>query len=239
MTKGLNVKPVAPPPLGLGIRKTDPQYLEVMSRGKLWPMLFKGTAPVLTIDNGRVDLIEPHHRIETEDEADTDNLDEFQGGQDGKVYLIRPASDDHTIVVRHGAVNIFTTGGANLTLDRETDVAFVIFIRELEKYMTWSFGVPGGGIISDHGLLSGLNDDDHPQYLLDSLADNLGDTIYATADNVFGKLAGNVSTTKMHLTQQGDGFNSAAPAWEAIEGGPETTISFGDALPGGITLTPP
>jgi len=225
------------------IRKTDPQYQEILSRGRLWPMLFRGTAPVLTIQGGRVDLLESHHRIDTEGAASTDNLDEFQGGQDGKVYLIRPADDDHTIVIRHGATNIFTTGGANVTLDKETDVAFVLYIRELDKYMTWSFGVPGGGIISDHGLLSGLNDDDHPQYLLDALADDLGDIIYATADNVFGKLAGNTTTTKMHLTQQGTGAASAAPVWEEIPvASPdppiETTISFGDALPGGITLNP-
>lgn len=46
-----------------------------------------------------------------------------------------------------------------------------------------------GAIISDHGGLTGLSDDDHTQYVLKSLLDAKGDIYAASADNTPGRLA--------------------------------------------------
>lgn len=42
--------------------------------------------------------------------------------------------------------------------------------------------------MTDHGALTGLSDDDHPQYLLKSLADAKGDLFAATAADVLGRV---------------------------------------------------
>jgi len=44
----------------------------------------------------------------------------------------------------------------------------------------------------------------------------LGDIIYSSAANTLSKLAGQTTTTKKYLQQQGDGVNSAAPSWQQI-----------------------
>lgn len=44
----------------------------------------------------------------------------------------------------------------------------------------------------------------------------LGDLIYSSATNTLSKLAGQTTTTKKYLQQQGDGVNSAAPSWQQI-----------------------
>ena len=157
-----------------GIRKTDPQYQEVLSRGKLWPILFGITAPVVSVAAGVVKLYGPHHRIDTEAEAATDDVDTFLGVQDGKVYLVRPADDARTIVLKHGTGNIYTTGGSDITLSSENDIAFFIYVRTLDKCIAWSFGAAGGAGV-DHGLLGGLADDDHPQYLTPAEHTSVGD----------------------------------------------------------------
>lgn len=46
----------------------------------------------------------------------------------------------------------------------------------------------------------------------------LGDMIYGSGANTQAQLAGNTTTTKMYLSQTGDGANSAAPAWSTITG---------------------
>lgn len=43
-----------------------------------------------------------------------------------------------------------------------------------------------------------------------------GDTVYASAANTLSKLAGNTTTTKKYMQQQGDGVDSAAPSWQQI-----------------------
>lgn len=44
----------------------------------------------------------------------------------------------------------------------------------------------------------------------------LGDIIYSSATNTLSKLAGNTTTTKKYLQQQGNGSDSAAPSWQQV-----------------------
>jgi hypothetical protein len=44
----------------------------------------------------------------------------------------------------------------------------------------------------------------------------IGDLIYSSASNTLAKLAGNITTTKMFLSQTGNGSASAAPIWSAV-----------------------
>jgi hypothetical protein len=43
-----------------------------------------------------------------------------------------------------------------------------------------------------------------------------GDTLYSSATNTLAKLAGNTTTTKKYLQQQGNGSASAAPSWQQV-----------------------
>jgi hypothetical protein len=76
-----------------------------------------------------------------------------------------------------------------------------------------------------------------PEYTLAGLGGfsnpmtSLGDMIYGNAAGAALRRSGNTTTTKMFLSQTGDGTSSAAPQWEAI-----TTTTLG-AVPTTRTLT--
>jgi hypothetical protein len=76
-----------------------------------------------------------------------------------------------------------------------------------------------------------------PEYTLTGLGGfsnpmtSLGDMIYGNAVGIALRRSGNTTTTKMFLSQTGDGTSSAAPQWEAI-----TTTTLG-AVPTTRTLT--
>lgn len=76
-----------------------------------------------------------------------------------------------------------------------------------------------------------------PEYTLAGLGGfsnpmtSLGDMIYGNAIGAAVRRSGNVTTTKMFLSQTGDGTNSAAPVWSAI------TSSDVGAVPTSRTLT--
>lgn len=76
-----------------------------------------------------------------------------------------------------------------------------------------------------------------PEYTLAGLGGfsnpmtSLGDTIFGNAVGLALRRAGNITTTKMYLSQTGDGSVSAAPQWSAI------TASDVGAVPTSRTIT--
>jgi hypothetical protein len=69
-----------------------------------------------------------------------------------------------------------------------------------------------------------------PDYLSNPMT-SLGDMIYGNAGGAALRRSGNTTTTKMFLSQTGDGTSSAAPVWEAI-----TAASLG-VVPTSRTIT--
>jgi len=67
--------------------------------------------------------------------------------------------------------------------------------------------------IPGHDLLSVAHED------TSSLAVTLGALVYGAVGPIWGRLTGNVTTTKKFLAQTGDGAASAAPAWDTIADG--------------------
>ncbi len=65
----------------------------------------------------------------------------------------------------------------------------------------------------------------------------LGDTLYASSSTALSKLAGNITSTKMYLSQTGTGAVSAAPTWEAISGGDITGAALTRVDDTNVTLT--
>jgi hypothetical protein len=59
----------------------------------------------------------------------------------------------------------------------------------------------------------------------------LGDMVYSNASGAPVRRSGNTTTTKMFLSQTGDGTNSAAPQWSTV------TASDTGAVPTTTTIT--
>lgn len=74
-------------------------------------------ASELTIASGAVTATKSHHKIDTESDAATDDLDTISGGSEGDFLVIEAANAARTVVVKHATGNIYTFSGADITLD--------------------------------------------------------------------------------------------------------------------------
>ena len=124
-----------------------------------------GGAPELTIASGAVSISQSLHRIDTEGDAASDDLDTINADFSlvlGDRLTIYPANGSRTVVVKHGTGNINCFGSADITLDEAFQAVELLF--DGTNWMAFAAGGGGGGT-SDHGSLTGLGDDDHTQYL--------------------------------------------------------------------------
>lgn len=74
-------------------------------------------ATELTIAAGAVTVTQTPHKLDTESDAATDDLDTISGGGEGKIIIIEPADDARTVVVKNATGNIRNSSGADVSLD--------------------------------------------------------------------------------------------------------------------------
>jgi hypothetical protein len=65
----------------------------------------------------------------------------------------------------------------------------------------------------------------------------LGDMLYSDATNSLAKLAGNITTTQLFLSQTGTGAVSAAPVWSAISGSSVTGAALTEVNDTNVTMS--
>lgn len=65
-----------------------------------------GTPSELTISGGIVTATKSNHRIDTQDDDPSDDLNTINGGGEGDILIISPASSARTIVVKDDAGNL-------------------------------------------------------------------------------------------------------------------------------------
>ena len=87
----------------------------------------------LTIASGIITVVGSRHRVDTENNEATDDLDRIDGGTDGMLLMLRPANSDRTVVVKHGTWNIALNGRVDFTMDSQYDLIFLMF--------SWQFSV--------------------------------------------------------------------------------------------------
>lgn len=136
--------------MGLTIPETDPQFKELLAHGKLWPGYLGPQEPEVTIASGVISVFGPRHTVATEGAAASDNVDTVNGWQDGKPYVMRPASDSGTVVWKHGTGNLLCAGNADITCDDAHDAVILIGNVTLNKVIVLPFG--GGGAGGGHAL---------------------------------------------------------------------------------------
>ena len=118
--------------------------VKVVSSGKFFEAAdFRlDSATELTISTGDVAITQSYHRIDTQSDDATDNLDGMTGGNDGAILIIRPENDARTVVVRHNqnaanAKNILLAGGSSATLDDIEDYVLFIYDVNLDTNGAW------------------------------------------------------------------------------------------------------
>jgi hypothetical protein len=113
----------------------------------LWsviPRISPGADTELTIAAGAVTVTQFYHRIDTQGDDPSDDLDTINGlANDGELLLIHPENDARTVVVKHGTGNIYVPGGSDITLD---DYEFhILLVYDAESTSWCVIGAGGGG----------------------------------------------------------------------------------------------
>ena len=81
----------------------------------------------LTISGGVVSVSQGYHIIDTQDSADTDDLDTITGGSAGEMIIIKARHTDRTVVVKHGTGNISLKAGVDISLDDDKKTLQLFF----------------------------------------------------------------------------------------------------------------
>lgn len=84
----------------------------------------------LTIASGAVTVTANHHKIDTEADGATDDLDTINGGEEGMLLILQPQDDARTVVIRHiggGTGNVRTKTGSSVSLDNYGDTFMAIY----------------------------------------------------------------------------------------------------------------
>ena len=92
----------------------------------------------LTISAGVITVIGTRHKVDTENDASTDDLDRIDGGTDGMLLMLRPANDARTVVVKHGTWNIALNNATDFIMDSQYDLLFLMFSWQFSVWMELS-----------------------------------------------------------------------------------------------------
>jgi hypothetical protein len=82
--------------------------------------------------------------------------------------------------------------------------------------------VTSGGGVTDHGALTGLADDDHPQYVAKSLVDAAGDLLVGSAADTVARLPMGAALQTLRVNAGATGLEYATPS----AGGGKPTAAF-------------
>ncbi len=82
----------------------------------------------IIIAAGVITRTKAFHRIDTEANDATDDLDTINGGRNGLTLLIQPIDDARDIVVKHGTGNIYLLGDADFTMTHSRDKLWLLYL---------------------------------------------------------------------------------------------------------------
>jgi hypothetical protein len=91
--------------------------------------IFKPTE--VTIASGAITVSRTHHTVDTEADADPDQLDTINGGIDGQLLILRSQASARDVEVRDvtvGAGNIRLAGAVTMDLDNRRDVLVLLYV---------------------------------------------------------------------------------------------------------------
>lgn len=95
----------------------------------------------LTIAAGAITVTQMRHKVDTEGDAASDDLDTINGGATVNLIILRAESDARTVVVKHNTGNIWLQGKADISLDDLEDSIMLAWDSTNSKW----FDIAAGG----------------------------------------------------------------------------------------------
>jgi len=93
-----------------------------------------GAPALLIIAAGLISVIKSYHKIHTEADAATDDLNTINGGSDGMILTLKRFAAGYTVVVKHSTGNIILDGGADCSLITANDRLMLQYDLEEAKW---------------------------------------------------------------------------------------------------------
>ena len=84
-----------------------------------------GDGSELTISTGAVTITTAYHRVDTQSDAASDDLDTVSGGTTGQILVLRAENDARSVVAKDGTGNLKLAG--DCTLDNTEDTLTLIY----------------------------------------------------------------------------------------------------------------
>lgn len=125
----------------VGIGTNAPAQLLDVDGTAIIQTLMTDASTELTIASGAITVTQTFHRVDTEADAASDNLDTINGGADGQFLVIRAENTAREVVVTT-AGNITTSDGNNVSLDELYKFLLLIYDGNRSK---WNVVGGGGG----------------------------------------------------------------------------------------------
>jgi hypothetical protein len=143
--------------------------------------LLPGADSEVTISSGEITVTQCYHRVDTEGDAASDDLDTISGlANDGELLILHPEADARTVVVKHGTGNIYVPGGSDITMDEYEYHVLLVYDAESSSWCVLGAGA-GGGSGTDEKVKISSNDTTE-DYLLNKLAAGAGISLTETND---------------------------------------------------------
>jgi hypothetical protein len=213
--------------------------------GDVTGILSFSNASELTIATGVITATQTYHKVDTEADGASDDLDTINGGAEGDILILRAEHTDRTVTVKDGTGNIQTAG--DMALDNTQDTIALVFDGtnwlELarsnsgadiaESYYTDDLSVEAGDLVKianlDESLLSEKEKQVEHKYPAITKTTAIYDPglfgVISTAPNMtlgggYSKLSSGAETRSVVLAGR-------TPVKVSLENGP---ISIGDFL---------
>jgi len=114
----------------------------------------------LTIAGDAITVTQNFHKIDTQGDAGTDDLDTINGESAGMFIFLRIVADARNVVIKHNTGNILCAGAVDITLDTTAQFAFGIYDDGQSKWLIShgaATGVTGSGANSYIAVYTGAN----------------------------------------------------------------------------------
>lgn len=105
-----------------------------------------GSSDEITISSGAVTVTRTHHRIDTEGNAASDDLETINGGAQGDVLYIRLENAARTVTFKHNTGNIYIPSGLDYALT-DANIAIELFFTGAKWVVSVPISSAGGGHI--------------------------------------------------------------------------------------------
>lgn len=123
---------------GIDVRLADDSGYAPLTASTITATSFVGSFSVgapteLTIATGVITATKSYHKVDTEADAASDDLDTISGGSDGNTLILRAENTARTVVVKDGTGNIQCAG--DCSLDNTQDTITLIFDGTLNAWL--------------------------------------------------------------------------------------------------------